>query len=275
MLMKQHSYAFYNGHLSEIYKVSPHFQVEFSDCLKEVQMRKSLEQKLKRLKKTAPVQSPSATTPGASSLSTSYLAQPPFATELTRRRMSNHDTSVTDRARDLAQVAAAIESGGPLDADQIQTFERIVRWEIDALSEDLKGKATRHDHFYPNNLTIRNHYEFIVLPTLVYELEYPRSDKINWYYVAEKAIATFGILFIMMLISQTFIYPVVMKTVAMKEAGMPLQARLEEFPWILCDLIFPFMMEYMVSLLLLALGSVISPHSLTTNRYLDDLVHPF
>jgi len=229
MLMKQHSYAFYNGHLSTLYKT-----------------RKSLEQKLKRLQKTAPVQSPSATTPGASSLSTSYLDPKPFATELTRRRQSHHDVSVTDRARDIAQVAAAIESGGPLDADQIQTFERIVRWEIDALSEDLKGKATRSDHYYPKNLTFLNHYEFILLPTLVYELEYPRSDKINWYYVIEKAIATFGVLFVMMLISQTFIYPVVVKTVEMKESGMPLQERLEQFPWILSDLIFPFMMEYMV-----------------------------
>jgi sterol O-acyltransferase len=229
MLMKQHSYAFYNGHLSTLYKT-----------------RKSLEQKLKRLQKTAPVQSPSATTPGASSLSTSYLDQKPFATELTRRRQSHHDISVTDRARDLGRVAAAIESGGPLDADQIQTFERIVRWEIDVLSEDLKGKATRSDHYYPRNLTFLNHYEFIVLPTLVYELEYPRSDKINWYYVIEKAIATCGILFVMMLVSQTFIYPVVVKTVAMKESGMPLQERLEQFPWILSDLIFPFMMEYMV-----------------------------
>jgi sterol O-acyltransferase len=231
MLMKQHSYAFYNGHLSTLYKT-----------------RKSLEQKLKRLRKTAPVQSPSATTPGASSLSTSYLDKKLIATEITRRRQSNHDISITDRARDLAQVAAATESGGPLDADQIQTFERIVRWEIDALSEDLKGKATRSDHYYPKNLTFSNHYEFIVLPTLVYELEYPRSDKINWYYVVEKAVATFGILFVMMLVSQTFIYPVVVKTMAMKESGMPLQERLEEFPWILSDLIFPFMMEYMVCL---------------------------
>jgi sterol O-acyltransferase len=229
MLMKQHSYAFYNGHLSTLYKT-----------------RKSLEQKLKRLQRIAPVQSPSATTPGASSVSTSYLDHKPLATELTRRRQSHHDISVNDRARDLAQVAAAIESGGPLDADQIQTFERIVRLEIDSLSEDLKGKATRSDHYYPNNLTISNHYEYIVLPTLVYELEYPRSDKINWYYVIEKAIATFGILFVMMLVSQTFIYPVVVKTLAMKESGMPLRKRLEEFPWILSDLIFPFMMEYMV-----------------------------
>ena len=37
-----------------------------------------------------------------------------------------------------------------------------------------------------------------------------------------------------------------MRTVAMKEAGMPLVDRFREFPWMLSDLIFPFMMEYMV-----------------------------
>jgi hypothetical protein len=48
-----------------------------------------------------------------------------------------------------------------------------------------------------------------VLPTLVYELEYPRSEDINWYYVAEKTAAVFGVLAVMNLISQAFIYPVV------------------------------------------------------------------
>jgi len=37
-----------------------------------------------------------------------------------------------------------------------------------------------------------------------------------------------------------------MRTVEMKASGMPLYQRLEAFPWILSDLIFPFMMEYMV-----------------------------
>ena len=60
--------------------------------------------------------------------------------------------------------------------------------------EDLKGKSTSGNNSYPGNLTVTNHYEYIVLPTLVYELEYPRSDTINWYYVAEKVIAVFGVL---------------------------------------------------------------------------------
>lgn len=230
MLMKQHSYAFYNGYLSEAYK-----------------KRGSLQRKLKQLENTAPVQSPSATTPAASALSTDYLNERPTAVELNQRRQYGQTSPVEYGTTTISQVAEAIESGAPLDVDQVQVFERIIRWEADALSEDLKGKSSRPEHSYPHSLTFLNHFEFIVLPTLVYELEYPRSESINWWYVLEKTAATFGVLFIMILISQAFIYPVVVRTVEMKDAGLPLYERLEAFPWILSDLIFPFMMEYMVS----------------------------
>ena len=217
-----------NGHLSEQYKI-----------------RAALQRKLKQLDSVAPVETPSATTPKVSSLATSYLDHRPTASDLNQRRQYRSN-SVDDGASNIDQVAAAIESGEPLDVDQIQVFERIIKWEIDALTEDLKGKCTTSGNNYPKNVRIANHYEYIVLPTLVYELEYPRSDQINWYYVAEKTVAVFGVLGIMNLVSQSFIYPAVVKTIEMKEAGMTLQERLQVFPWILSDLIFPFMMEYMM-----------------------------
>ena len=114
---------------------------------------------------------------------------------------------------------------------------------MNALSDELRGKATEPSHYYPNNLTFANHYEYIVLPTVVYELQYPRSDKINWLYVAEKGVAIVGLIFVMIMISQTFIYPVVMRTVMMKELGFTTAQRFREFPWMLSDLLFPFMLE--------------------------------
>jgi sterol O-acyltransferase len=167
----------------------------------------------------------------------------PTTLDLNQRRRTSFD----EGASNLAVVAEAIESGEPLDIHQIRTFERIIKWEIDALTTDLKGKSSTSGNVYPTNLTAVNHYEYIVLPTLVYELEYPRSDKINWYYVAEKGIAVIGVLLVMNMVSQSLIYPVVVKTIQMKDAGMTFQQRLEHFPWILSDLIFPFMMEYMMS----------------------------
>lgn len=86
-------------------------------------------------------------------------------------------------------------------------------------------------------------HDFLV----VYELEYPRQGDINWYYVAEKLVATFGVIAVMIIISQAFIYPVVMDTIKMKEQGMPLAGRLREFPWILSDLTFPFILEYLLA----------------------------
>ena len=125
----------------------------------------------------------------------------PNASDLNQRRQYRR-VSFDEGASNLTQVAQAIESGEPLDVDQIETFERIIKWEIDALTADLKGKSTTSGNFYPANLTMTNHYEYIVLPTLVYELEYPRSDKIDWYYVAEKGIAVFGVLGIMNMVGQ-------------------------------------------------------------------------
>lgn len=50
----------------------------------------------------------------------------------------------------------------------------------------------------------------------------------------------------MNLVSQSYIYPVVVRTIEMKDAGMTLVDRLKVFPWILSDLLFPFMTEYML-----------------------------
>lgn len=229
MLMKQHSYAFYNGYLSTAYK-----------------KREELFKKLKQLEQIDAIDSPSSNRPTASAISPEYLTRRPSMDEIRQRRRSLH-LGMETFSKDLETIEAAIESDQPLDLEQIHIFEKVIQWEVDGLSEELLGKSTSPQRAYPNNLTLRNHYEYIVFPTLVYELEYPRAESINWPYVGEKAAATFGVIFVMIMVSQAFIYPVVMKTVAMKEAGMTPAERLKEFPWLLSELIFPFMMEYLLA----------------------------
>lgn len=190
--------------------------------------------------------SPSSTSPQVSALSTSHLALPPSANEYHERRRSLSKPQSTEKS-DVENISNAIEAAEPLDMEQLHLFERLIKWEADALADELTGKATDPAHYYPNNLTFQNHYEYIVLPTVVYELQYPRSDSIKWSYVAEKACALIGVIFVMIMISQAFIYPVVMRTVYMKETGWTTAQRFQEFPWVLSDLIFPFMMEYLVS----------------------------
>lgn len=231
MLMKQHSYAFYNGHLSEAYTA-----------------RRALLKRLKELEDVEPAPTPGPMTPAVSSFMTSYLDDKPSSSEMTHRKEFHRAHSeLQDPLTGIAQITAAIESGQDLDLEQIQLFEKIMKWEIDALTEELKGKTTDANGSYPHNLTFINHYAWVVLPTVTYELEYPRSERINWQYAAEKAVGTVGILFIMMLVSQSFIYPKVMLCVAMKEAQLPLWDRLKQFPGIYSDLIFPFMLEYLMA----------------------------
>lgn len=148
---------------------------------------------------------------------------------------------------DLAKVAAAVESRAPMGSDEVCTLRQVMQWEVESLQEELRGKCSVKANHYPRNLNLKDFAEYIPLPTLVYELEYPRQDHIDWYYVAEKTAATFGVLGVMLVVSQAYIYPAVMTTVHMKETGMTLEDRMQEFPWILSDLLFPFMMEYVLA----------------------------
>jgi sterol O-acyltransferase len=148
---------------------------------------------------------------------------------------------------DVAEIAKLIESGHTIDTQQMSAFENIIKAEIDDLTRELKGKSIDGKNAYPNNLTVSNFFDWICLPTLVYELEYPRQERINWWYVLEKTAATFGVLCIMMVISQAFIYPPVAKTVQMKEAGMPIEQRWQEFPFIVSDMLFPLLIEQLLT----------------------------
>ncbi|KAI7075035.1 acyl-CoA/sterol acyltransferase, partial [Hortaea werneckii] len=224
-LMKQHSYGFYNGYLSGVYR-----------------RRRLLERRLKNLQAMEPVHS-AHTSPrnsqqiDAASSGVDFAKLPhhsprtgSFADAAPKRRPSmGHRTStnLTVEQSDVASVAQAIESGRSIDLGQMKTFESVIHDEISDLTQELHGKAGTNNpsKAYPNNLTLGNIAEFVCLPTLVYELDYPRQESINWFYVLEKTTATFGVLCIMMVVSQAFIYPPVAKTVAMKEAGMPIEER--------------------------------------------------
>jgi sterol O-acyltransferase len=154
-----------------------------------------------------------------------------------------HDTRDTDH---LLSLAETIENNTPLAPSQMRSLKPLLQREIELLSEGLCGQFSSCNH-YPRNLTIANFCDFITLPTLVYELEYPRTERVNWAYVAEKSAATFGTIVVMIVVSQNWIYPVVMSTLRMKEEGLTVQQRLQEFPWVLSDLLFPFMVEYLLA----------------------------
>jgi len=221
-----HSYAFYNGYLSELYK-----------------RRKVLEDKL-RLLDNVPIPSPSSPLPAA--LATSYFDATDL-NQLSHRKRPSTTPGLAEFDKDVNAVAAAIHSDSPLSQAHLRSLRKLISWEIDALTSELKGTCRVTRNYYPRNLTVFDWFLYVPLPTLVYELEYPRQDRIDWFYVAEKAAATFGVIFVMIVVSTEYIYPVVTSILLMKEQGVELKERLKEFPWAFLDLLFPMMMEYLLS----------------------------
>ncbi|KAJ5990872.1 hypothetical protein N7522_011079 [Penicillium canescens] len=231
MLMKQHSYAAYNGYLSELYR-------------KREMLKTSLSQ-LKNLSRNNDFVGEAHT----SAVDTDVDAE---ITDLKRSDFRRRSSNLKNYSRacetdQLISLVETTEHGVSLQPDQVKSLKELLEREFEVLSEGLQGRCSLTSNYYPQNLTLKNFCDFITLPTLVYELEYPRTDKIDWVYVAEKTAATFGIIVVMIAVSQSWIYPVVMSTVRMKEEGLTVQQRLQEFPWVLSDLLFPFMMEYLLA----------------------------
>lgn len=146
LLMKMHSYAFYNGHLSET------------------------ERRLWSLDNPEK---------GNHSPAEIYPRSPIRAEE------EDTDIEVTDQP----------------DGDK----ESISKLRSDLATELTSplGHVT-----YPQNLTWWNYFDFILCPTLCYELEYPRTKDRSWTEVFVKTLAIFGCIFLLTLTSEEFIVPV-------------------------------------------------------------------
>lgn len=181
MLMKQHSYASYNGYLSGIYK-----------------RRQMILTKLEELELLESGSRSSPSKPHASSAST---AQTPvtLAAGKTKRPV---DLDYKAQKIDIEMVSELITSQDPHDREQTRVLARAIQWEADDLEDTLKGTASDASKAYPANLGFIDHYKWIPLPTVVYEFEYPRSRTISWPYVAEKFVAMVGVIFVMIQVSQ-------------------------------------------------------------------------
>lgn len=241
------------------------------------QRRRVLQQKSKALDDQE-VTSPTNNSPSSDlSYATSYFDTKDL-NQLSRRRKSIPRGKLQEVDNDISSIADAINSDAPLDFAQLRSLRKLISFEIESITQELKGTTSLTQNDYPKNLTLRDFYGYVPLPTVVYELEYPRQESINWNYVAEKTAATFGVIGVMIVVSTAFIYPVVASVVEMKEEGMSLKDRCKEIPWVFSDLLFPFFMEYILSWYVIWECVVSSPHifsrmssSVALNSSLDSL----
>ncbi|GAP92635.1 putative MBOAT family protein [Rosellinia necatrix] len=192
LLMKMHSYAFYNGHLSET------------------------EKRLQALDQ-----------PGSASKEPAYTYP-----------------TVDNPMGTLRVNGVTIHT----DADGDEESEALSQ-----LRDDLARELTSPigNVAYPRNLSWGNYFDYLLCPTLCYELEYPRNKSIDWTNLVAKIVATFGCIFLLTVISEEFILPVLQdsdvrlnNTTSVTEKLLILS---ESISWLL----FPFMLTLLLVFLVI------------------------
>lgn len=82
---------------------------------------------------------------------------------------------------------------------------------IDVMEDELKSNGAK-GLVWPQNVTYRHFFDYFTFPTLVYQLEYPRTDTLRPLVVLEKIIATFGTFSLIYLITEHYIMPFTPRT---------------------------------------------------------------
>lgn len=100
---------------------------------------------------------------------------------------------------------------GEVKADEDEDEDNVVNISpIAQLREDLAKEVTSPlgNVTYPQNLTFANFLDYLLCPTLCYELEYPRTPKRSYLELFYKTLAVFGCIFLLTIVSEEFIIPV-------------------------------------------------------------------
>ncbi|KAF9139169.1 hypothetical protein BGX30_008277 [Mortierella sp. GBA39] len=201
MLMKIHSYIAYNGELSE----------------KLIQLKRS-EAAYAQIKKDDPKTTDDDSDDSRSE--SSSQADPPYDSEQGVIRLHQ---------RLASEVAAALlQDTMPSDSSTVNASQLAA--EIEELRSDLE---CQNGELWPANVTVANFFDYLIVPSLIYELQYPRTSRIRPLYVFEKSVATLGTFTLLYLTTEHYIYPVVFDPTI-----SPLRA--------LVLLLIPFMMNYLM-----------------------------
>lgn len=124
---------------------------------------------------------------------------------------------------------------------------------VDILREDLAieltspfGRIT-----YPQNLTMYNFIDYIFCPTLCYELEYPRTEAFRPMEFFWKALAVFGCVFLMTIISEEYIVPVLVESAIRLKLTPGVIDRGLILAETISNLLFPFMITFLLVFLVI------------------------
>ncbi|KAI4790099.1 sterol O-acyltransferase, partial [Aureobasidium sp. EXF-8845] len=104
---------------------------------------------------------------------------------------------------------------------------------------------------YPQNLTVANYFDFLLCPTLCYELEYPRTGSRSYLEIFWKSLAVCGIIFLLTITSEEFIIPVLAESAERLEHQHNWQEGSLVFAETVSRLLFPFMVAFLLVFLVI------------------------
>ncbi|EUC59627.1 O-acyltransferase [Rhizoctonia solani AG-3 Rhs1AP] len=233
MLMKTHSYVATNGYLSDLAR---------KRALTEDQLYKSLEfvggydAALAEAKQATP-QSPDtqSVTPIGTPLSDKEVAldqaklrQRLDSTEPVKKEesISRPKSSSYFPARDIPPLPPHPLVNHPASNIAILA-QNLTDMDLELTSTGKKRIR------YPSNISYANFLDFQMVPTLCYELEYPRTERIRPMYIFEKTVATFGTFTLLYTITEHYIIPLTPTSD-------------QSFARSMLDLALPFMLSYLI-----------------------------
>ncbi|CAG7847235.1 Probable sterol O-acyltransferase 1; AltName: Full=Sterol-ester synthase 1 [Serendipita indica DSM 11827] len=247
LIMKIHSYIAFNGYLQGVDAKTKKIEQKLRMRTNEaggwdqavndaLARREELEQQ-----ETTPSETPALMKAGG------YFNQPPAATAL-RNRLHNLEVpkelklkrkgssnSVHSETSSIQPLSVAIPPAGPTPHPLVDHPDKSISTlakELSELEAELTSNGPKQVR-WPANITWLNYIDYQMLPTLVYELEYPRTDRVRPMYVLEKTIATFGTFFLLYQYTEHFIMPHI------PEAG-------QSFVYSMLNLALPFMVCYLI-----------------------------
>lgn len=223
MIMKMYSYISVNGYLQWISRRSIDVLAELNGATARVG---GLEQALRDATlKRAQAASPSAETPLADVTSTPVELCTPDAEGLLMKSYTDVKTAAALRQR-LAAVSSNSDentesergavNGSGRGSHEVEVAcvlsyhpdEFVAGLAKEFLDLDSELVSTGPEQVrWPDNVTYRNFAVYQLIPTLVYELEYPRTDRIRPTYIFEKTVAFMGSFALLYTVAECFIIP--------------------------------------------------------------------
>jgi len=160
----------------------------------------------------------------------------PSATALRNRLLQHADGSNAVSASSDAEDNHSKTSEHPLVHHPSETVSKLAIQYTDYDAELTSSSGPNLVSVrWPANVSLAQFADYQLIPTLVYELSYPRTPRIRWLYVAEKTVATFGTFALLYTVTEQMIMPLI-----------PAPGSSQPFWRSLLDLALPFMLAYLL-----------------------------